>query len=131
MTRCTFCNKGLSSTYIRSGSQGAFKKIGYSCTNCNIHFDKKLYTVNEKQYTVSHGTQTNKTLDPNNHHENISRNSNNHISPTRLNHDKLYNCADFIHPKGVRSVVRISRRSSEPQVMGSKPTGPAVTLSPL
>jgi hypothetical protein len=59
-----------------------------------------------------------------NHHENISRNSNNHISPTRLNHDKLYNCADFIHPKGVRSVVRISRRSSEPQVMGSKPTGP-------
>ena len=51
MTRCTFCNKGLSSTYIRSGSQGAFKKIGYSCTNCNIHFDKKLYTVNEKLYT--------------------------------------------------------------------------------
>ena len=59
-----------------------------------------------------------------NHHENISRNSIDHINPTRLNHDKLYNCADFIHPKGVRSVVRISRRSSEPQVMGSKPTGP-------
>ena len=58
------------------------------------------------------------------YHTNISRNSINHEDPTRLNHDKLYNCADFIHPKGVRSVVRISRRSSEPQVMGSKPTGP-------
>ncbi len=40
-------------------------------------------------------------------------------------HDKLYNCPDFIHQhRRVRSVVRISRRSSEPQVMGSKPTGP-------
>ena len=64
------------------------------------------------------------------YHTNISRNSINHENPTRLNHDKLYNCADFIHPKGVRSVVRISRRSSEPQVMGSKPTGP-VTIKEL
>lgn len=39
--------------------------------------------------------------------------------------NKLYNCPDFIHQqRRVRSVVRISRRSSEPQVMGSKPTGP-------
>ena len=45
---------------------------------------------------------------------------------TRLNHDKLYNCHDNTYQKNrrVRSVVRISRRSSEPQVMGSKPTGP-------
>ena len=45
---------------------------------------------------------------------------------TRLNHNKLYNCQQDIHQKKrrVRSVVRISRRSSEPQVMGSKPTGP-------
>ena len=44
---------------------------------------------------------------------------------TRLNHNKLYNCQQDIHQKRrVRSVVRISRRSSEPQVMGSKPTGP-------
>ena len=51
MTRCTFCNRGLNSTYIRSGSHGIFKKIGYSCINCDIHYDKKLYTVNEKLYT--------------------------------------------------------------------------------
>ena len=44
---------------------------------------------------------------------------------TRLNHDKLYNChGNTYQKKRVRSVVRISRRSSEPQVMGSKPTGP-------
>jgi hypothetical protein len=50
---------------------------------------------------------------------------------TRLNHDKLYNCHDNTYQKKsrrVRSVVRISRRSSEPQVMGSKPTGPVVIL---
>ena len=45
----------------------------------------------------SHLTKNSKTTDYN-HHENISRNSINHINPTRLNHDKLYNCADFIHP---------------------------------
>ena len=75
----------------------------------------------------SHIAKNSKTASDN-HHENISRNSNDHINPTRLNHDKLYNCADFIHPKGVRSVVRISRRSSEPQVMGSKPTGPVIHM---
>ena len=82
----------------------------------------------DAHFTSSHLTKNSKTT-TDNHHENISRNSNNHINPTRLNHDKLYNCSDFIHPKGVRSVVRISRRSSEPQVMGSKPTGPAIIFS--
>jgi hypothetical protein len=51
----------------------------------------------------------------------------NHENSTILNHNKLYNCQQDIHQKKnrrVRSVVRISRRSSEPQVMGSKPTGP-------
>ena len=38
--------------------------------------------------------------------------------------NKLYNLQQDIHQHRVRSVVRISRRSSEPQVMGSKPTGP-------
>ena len=34
---------------------------------------------------------------------------------TKLNHNKLYNCQQDIHQKRrVRSVVRISRRSSEP-----------------
>jgi len=32
----------------------------------------------------------------------------------RLNHNKLFNCQQDIHQKRVRSVVRISRRSSEP-----------------
>ncbi len=66
---------------------------------------------------------------------NVSRNTN---LPTNLrkvessikpNDDKLYNCPDFIHQhRRVRSVVRISRRSSEPQVMGSKPTGPVIHM---
>ena len=48
-------------------------------------------------------------------------------NPTSFDNDKLYNCRGNIHQttnRRVRSVVRISRRSSEPQVMGSKPTGP-------
>ena len=129
MSKCSICHKGLNSSYIRVGAKESFKKVGLYCIACDIYYSPDLlkqYTVMQKEYTVSHGTQTNKALDPNNHHENISRNSINHINSTRLNHDKLYNCADFIHPKGVRSVVRISRRSSEPQVMGSKPTGPAL-----
>ncbi len=102
MTKCKICHKCLNSVYTRKGINGLLNRIGFYCYTCDIHYDKdlKLYTVNEKLYTVSHGSQTNKTLDPNNHHENISRNSNNHINPTRLNHDKLYSCADFIHPKG-------------------------------
>ncbi len=57
MTRCTICNKGLNSTYVRIGSLGSFQKIGYTCLACNIHFDKKMYTVNEKLYTDSHETE--------------------------------------------------------------------------
>ena len=60
LTKCTFCNMGLNSTNIRTGSQGTLKKIGYSCLNCNIHYDKKLYTVNEKLYTDSHDTKSSK-----------------------------------------------------------------------
>ena len=33
------------------------KKIGYSSLSCDIHYDKKLYTVNEKLYTDSHKTE--------------------------------------------------------------------------
>ncbi len=49
------CHKGLNSSYIRTGSRGALKKIGSYCDNCAIHYDleQKLYTVNEKLYTVS------------------------------------------------------------------------------
>ena len=57
LTKCTFCNKGLNSTYVRTGSLGTFKKIAHSCLNCNMHYDKKLYTVNENLYTDSHKTE--------------------------------------------------------------------------
>ena len=60
MTRCTICNKGLNSTYVRTGSLGSFRKIGYSCLACAIHYDKKLYTVNEKLYTDSSKTEIHK-----------------------------------------------------------------------
>ena len=43
---------------------------------------------------------------------------------TPTDKDKLYNCPAFIQLNRVRSVVRISRRSSEPQTVGSKPIGP-------
>jgi hypothetical protein len=39
---------GLNSTYVRIGSLGSFKKIGYSCLYCDIHYDKKLYTNSHK-----------------------------------------------------------------------------------
>ena len=56
MTKCIFCNRGLNSTYVRQ-NMGSFKKISYSCSNSDIHFDKKLYTVNEKLYTDTHKTE--------------------------------------------------------------------------
>lgn len=60
---------------------------------------------------------------------NFPTNSQNIENFTTSYDDKLYICPDFIHEqRRVRSVVRISRRSSEPQVMGSKPTGPVVNL---
>ena len=66
-------------------------------------------------------------LKDNNYNVNFSTNPLDNENSTILNHNKLYNCQQDIHQKKrrrVRSVVRISRRSSEPQVMGSKPTGP-------
>jgi len=39
---------GLNSTYVRIGSLGSFKKIGYPCLYCDIHYDKKLYTNSHK-----------------------------------------------------------------------------------
>ena len=75
-------------------------------------------------------TKNSKTAN-NNKIVNLPTNLCNHINSTKLNRNKLYNCQqDTYQTKGrrVRSVVRISRRSSEPQVMGSKPTGPVVIL---
>lgn len=71
-------------------------------------------------------TKNSKTAN-NNKIANIPTNLCNHINSTKLNRNKLYNCQQDTYQtkiRRVRSVVRISRRSSEPQVMGSKPTGP-------
>jgi hypothetical protein len=131
MAKCTNCHKGLNSSYIRINSTGSLKKIGFFCSNCTLHYDlnQKLYTVNEKLYTVS----TNYLRDKKSHSiansVNLPTNAPNIENSILSDHDKLYNCRSNIQKKRrVRSVVRISRRSSEPQVMGSKPTGPAVKL---
>ena len=60
MAKCQNCHQGINSTYIREGVKGSFKKIGYYCNTCNIHYntDKKLYTVNEKVYTVFGDSQS-------------------------------------------------------------------------
>ena len=55
MAKCQNCLNGISSAYIKDVIKGSFKKIGYYCNICNIHYntDKKLYSVNEELYTVS------------------------------------------------------------------------------
>jgi hypothetical protein len=136
LTRCSICHKGLNSSYIRLGSCGSLKKIGMYCSTCNLHYnlDQKLYTVNEKLYTVSNNINSQDKESANdNKIVNLPTNLCNHINSTKLNRNKLYNCQQDTYQtkiRRVRSVVRISRRSSEPQVMGSKPTGP-VTIKAL
>jgi hypothetical protein len=55
MARCSICDKGINSTYIRVGERSLLKKVGYYCTNCDMPFnkDQKPYMVNEKPYTVN------------------------------------------------------------------------------
>ena len=125
MTKCQSCHHGINSTYIREGVNGSLKKIGYYCNTCNIHYgiDKKLYTVNGKMYTVSMDSQILDKTPIHNNTELLSNAHNTKILPSST-HNKLYNCRESIHKKRARSVVRISRRSSEPQTVGSKPIGP-------
>ena len=66
----------------------------------------------------------NSKLATNSNNENISTNSHVRENFVTINNNKLYICKESIHQKRVRSVVRISRRSSEPQTVGSKPIGP-------
>jgi hypothetical protein len=89
----------------------------------------KISKNNSNDAGIDH-TKNSKTTN-NSNIANLPTIPHNHENSTRLNHNKLYNCQQDIHQKKnkrVRSVVRISRRSSEPQVMGSKPTGPAIIL---
>ena len=59
MTKCQFCHKGLNSSYIRTTSKGRLTKIGYFCSDCELYFDsnQRVYTVNEKLYTVFNNDQ--------------------------------------------------------------------------
>lgn len=65
----------------------------------------------------------------NNKYENISINQNNFQNSIFTNNNKLYNSIEGKQQQRVRSVVRISRRSSEPQIVGSKPIGPVIHRS--
>ena len=43
--------QGVNSTYIREGSEGLTRKVGYHCMKCDAYYDltsEKLYTVNTK-----------------------------------------------------------------------------------
>ena len=81
-----------------------------------------------KEYTVNRNNNKkleSMSMDNTYNNQNLPTIPHNHENSINFNHNKLYNCHDNIQKKRrVRSVVRISRRSSEPQVMGSKPTGP-------
>ncbi len=84
----------------------------------------------------NHLTKNSNKAATNSNNENISTNPHFSGNPISSNNNKLYNCKENIHQKRVRSVVRISRRSSEPQTVGSKPIGPvnhrgSIRLSPL
>ena len=51
MTKCSLCGQGVNSTYVREGSKGRLRKIGYRCSKCDFYYDltsEKLYTVNTK-----------------------------------------------------------------------------------
>jgi hypothetical protein len=51
MAKCVHCGKGINSTYVREGSKGVIRKVGYYCSDCDTYYDsasEKLYTVNGK-----------------------------------------------------------------------------------
>ena len=115
MAKCQSCHQGINSTYIRTGSKGSLKKIGHYCCKCNVHYnmDKKLYTVNEKLYTVSKYNQ-NIATGAINKNSNTTSNNDNNTTISNPNTQKLYKRTGDNQLKRVRSVVRISRQSSEP-----------------
>jgi hypothetical protein len=55
MARCSLCGQGVNSTYIREGSNGLIRKIGYHCIKCDSYYDltsEKLIQLIQKLYTV-------------------------------------------------------------------------------
>ncbi|VFJ12708.1 protein of unknown function [Candidatus Nitrosocosmicus franklandus] len=54
MARCSKCQKGLHTTYIRLGPKAVFTKLSYYCINCksyteNPYTETKPYTENNSQ----------------------------------------------------------------------------------
>lgn len=92
--------------------------------NLNLTEISEKHTDNHLHINL---TKNNKNCKGNNL-ANLPTNALNNKNFTHINNDKLYNCHDNTQEKRVRSVVRISRRSSEPQAMGSKPTGPVINM---
>ncbi len=80
--------------------------------------------VNGEQKEEANLTQFGKKADI----ANSTKKNPDHEKISLLENNKLYNCKENNHLKRVRSVVRISRRSSEPQTVGSKPIGPVAIL---
>ncbi len=111
MAKCQSCLKGINSTYIREGVRGSFRKIGYYCNTCNIHYntDKKLYTVNEELYTVFSDSQdiipTGKIQD----NENIT-----------TIHSKINKKSNFSHQKHKKQQPNNSPAQIRTGVKGSK-----------
>ncbi|HET6589673.1 MAG TPA: integrase [Candidatus Nitrosocosmicus sp.] len=78
--------------------------------NLNLTYISEKHTDNHLHINL---TKNNKNCKGNNL-ANLPTNSLNNKNFTHINNDKLYNCHDNTQEKRVRSVVRISRRSSEP-----------------
>ena len=97
-------------------------KNNSDCPSTNLTKFSKMQNTSKESDTL---IENSKSIGENKY-TNFSTNRRNHENATSFANDKLYNCRGNIHQtkRRVRSVVRISRRSSEPQVMGSKPTGP-------
>lgn len=71
----------------------------------------KIKPINNSSYSLTKNSKTTTKVN----YANFSTNTTNDENSITLNDNKLYNCRDFIHQqRRVRSVVRISRRSSEP-----------------
>ena len=47
VTKCSIFHQGINSTYIRVGKKSLLNKVGFYCSNCDIHYD-----LEQKPYTV-------------------------------------------------------------------------------
>jgi hypothetical protein len=62
MTKCPTCGKRIDSAYIREGERALWKKIGYFCTMCVVHYDMKLKPYVKAKKSLVH-TNALKTRD--------------------------------------------------------------------